>query len=59
MNRILQAEVILTLTREQADLLRIAVDWAVGWDSDHEPDRDFQELLELVRQQCAKQGVQL
>lgn len=51
MNRILQADVILTLTADQArDVLR-ALDYLRG----HEPD----ELFAVCAQRCAKQGVHL
>lgn len=55
MNCILQAEVILTLTREQAEQIHAAVS-ALGskvvWDG-------WCELETVVREQCARQGVQL
>ena len=57
MNRILQADVILTLTREQTEALFGLVEQrhpaVVGW-TDLEA-----ETLSSLREQCAKQGVQL
>ncbi|WP_199099476.1 hypothetical protein [Dyella sp. ASV21] len=58
MNRILQAEVILTLTRDQASDLEMALLYA-----NHSPvasrdeKADFAALGEVIGQQCAKQGV--
>lgn len=50
MNRILQAEVILTLTLDQAEevLKALRYDRAIGSD-----------VLGAVMEQCAKQGVEL
>ena len=55
MNRILQADVILTLTREQAEQIHAAISGLgskVMWD-------EWRELASVVRQQCCKQGVEL
>jgi hypothetical protein len=55
MNRILQADVILTLTREQAARLLASVDFAVR----RTHQAEYVDLLVFLREQCAKQGVQL
>lgn len=52
MNRILQADVILTLTADQARAVLAALDSAMT------PDCVW-ELFGVVSDQCAKQGVQL
>ena len=58
MNRILQADVILTLTREQADVLAgllIGGDFSDVW----RPLDDVEECLQVLGRQLHQQGVQL
>ncbi|MBT2119865.1 hypothetical protein [Dyella sp. LX-1] len=58
MNRILQADVILTLTTEQASLLETALLYANQLaDSDERPR--FSDLAVVIGEQFVKQGVPL
>ena len=52
MNRVLLAEVILTLTREQAERLLVAVEHA-----NEQRAGAWDVLLHALPEQCAKQGV--
>lgn len=59
MNRILQADVILTLTREQAERIARLLDTAARVSRVPAYRREWVEVEAVVREQCAKQGVQL
>lgn len=58
MNRILQADVILTLTLEQASRLAALLGY-VNRSRSCVPDQQYREIVALVREQCSKQGVRL
>jgi len=57
MNRILQADVILTLTAQQARVLLRAVNYHDHFDDDH-VDLPVDVYL-LLAEQCSRQGVEL
>lgn len=61
MNRILTADVIITLTAEQADQLMRAVASfaAVCADTSNSRLLEANRLLAMLHEQCAKQGVSL
>jgi hypothetical protein len=59
MNRILTADLILTLTTEDAKLLVCAVRSFYDGKADPIANDGIHELADLIEQQCAKQGVQL
>lgn len=60
MNRILTADVILTLTVEQAMAVASAISMAESSaliDGHRDDAAEFGDLYQVVRAQCAKQGV--
>jgi hypothetical protein len=59
MNRILTAEVILTLTREQAQRVWWALDLARNSTRTFEDLGEVNAVAEVIEDQCEKQGVQL
>lgn len=61
MNRVLQAEVILTLTREQAEMVLLSVGLTAAYSEHDQPDavEAWSAVNLVVAEQCAKQGVQL
>lgn len=59
MNRIMQADVILTLTREQAKWVLDSVGLTAAF-SEHDCPNDYEAwdaIHRLVAEQCLKQGV--
>ena len=60
MNRILQADVILTLTQEQVVDLSVALMYAQHYPLASKVERDdWRVLADFLAKQCAKQGVHL
>ena len=57
MNRILQAEVILTLTREQAFVVLFALGVAGSHTYTCEESEDVEGVARVVLEQCVRQGV--